>query len=86
VCSIDLSGTTGLGTVNFILLLKVRCRFVRGERKALQKAIARNRIIAISLDYYQILKDSISIIIIIIIISIIIIIIKVNYNYHKNKL
>ena len=50
VCSIDRSGTTGLGIVNFILLLKVRCPFVRGERKALQKAMARQRIIANSLD------------------------------------
>ena len=54
LCSIDLSGTTGLGTVTFRLLLKVRCRFVRGERKGLQKATARNMIIANSLDYYKI--------------------------------
>ena len=40
----------------------------------LQKAMATNRILANSLDYYQIFKDSI---------SIIIIIIKVNYNYQK---
>ena len=83
--STDLSGTTGIGTVNFTLLLKVRCRFVRGERKTLQKAMARNMIITNSLDYYHIFKDSISIIIIIIIISIIIIIIKVIYNYQKKS-